>query len=76
MCSWIEQGSVKITYRLIQPDLSCLDYGAMQWHSPNSPWGFGGIEYRYLSIHSNISAIMICENNIHIHSGRPFLLRL
>ena len=69
MCSWIEQGSMKIACRLIQPNLCCLNYRAVQWLGCGGSWGFSGTEYRYLSIHSNISEIIIYEITYNLTYG-------
>ena len=42
----------------LQPDLCCLYYGAMEWPGLDGPWGFGAVEYKYLSIYSNILVIL------------------
>ena len=50
-----------------QSDLCWLDDGAVEWPSPDGPWGFGDGEYRYPSIHSNIPVIIPEEYYIYIY---------
>ena len=49
----------------LQPDLCCVDYGAVKWPSPDSPQGSSTIEYRYLSIFCNILVILPEEYNVY-----------
>ena len=50
-----------------QSDLCWLNDGAAEWPGPDDPRGFGDDEYRYPSIHSNITVIIPEEYYVYIY---------